>query len=154
VRGVDVELGGKFRRPPQVIEVQRRLFDRASLTFALDQHGHGASLDEKDEQRPTNGHNRERCQERCQDHWMRQQRRNDGARHLAPFEAQQILGRGADHQTHEKQTADERGRNEQLEQRISGRLDECDLPIGGRYKRTALEHRSEERGAFHWRLPW
>jgi hypothetical protein len=60
----------------------------------------------------------------------------------------------ADDQADEKEAAQDRGGNEQLEQRIGGCLDQRHLPVGGGDKGTPLEHRFEEKRTFHGRPSW
>ena len=61
-------------------------------------------------------------------------------------------GRRADHQSHQEQPSDHRRRNQQLEQRIGGRLDQRDLPVRRRHQRAAFEDWFEEWFRLHARL--
>jgi hypothetical protein len=85
---------------------------------------------------------------------VRQERRDDCCRHLTPFQPEKILRRRPDHQPHKEQPANEGRGNQQLEQRIGGRLNQGDLPVGGGDEGAALENRFEEGGTLHWRLQW
>ena len=60
-----------------------------------------------------------------------------------------VGGLRSDHQGDEKDPAEERRGDEQLEQRIGDRLDDRQRPVGGRDERAALQRELERRGERH-----
>ena len=138
-RPVNERVHRERRRLSHDVGQERRVLDGTRLALAAHQHADGSSFDQEDEQRAAGDDHAERGQQRHQHQRLRQQRRDDGGGQIPPLERHQRHWLRSDHQGDEKDPADERRGDEQLEQRIGDGLDDRQRPVGGRHERAALQ---------------
>ena len=142
------------RRAVQRRNPQRRMLNRAGASLRRDENRHRAAFDHEHHQRPAEQHEQHGEQERGERDRLRQQHRRHRRQDVADGQRQQVARVAADQQHHQEHAADDRHREQRLEQSIRHELDEDDVPVGSGHECTALETVFEGQGRRRAQIPY